>query len=132
MPSDIAFIDPETVAPPIGAYSHLAVVPPGARLLVVAGQVGCDRAGDVPEDIRDQYRLALQNVVDILRSQGAGPQHLIHLRTFLTERVDLAGVRETRVAILGAARPPATLLYVAGLADPKYKVEVEAMAALPE
>ena len=55
--------NPDTVAPPLGAYSHVTIVPPGSRLLVLAGQVGNRPDGSLPEDVDAQFLQALDNVV---------------------------------------------------------------------
>jgi 2-iminobutanoate/2-iminopropanoate deaminase len=126
-----AFRNPDTVAPPIGAYSHVAIVPPGAALVAFAGQVGNAPDGSVPEAPEEQYENALRNIVRLLESEGAGPEHLVKLNTYLVAAMDLATVAATRKAILGDVRPASTLVYVPRLAAPQYLVEVEAWAVRP-
>ena len=46
--------NPATVAPPVGAYSHAVEVPPGSRLLYIAGQVGNLPDGSLPEGVGAQ------------------------------------------------------------------------------
>ena len=127
-----AFSTPPAVAAPIGAYSHLAVTPPGAKLLVVAGQIGNRQDGTVAEGVEAQYEQALRNVAAILQAGGAGPQHLIKLNTYLTQPLTPERAGAIRRAVFGAAVPPSTLVYVAGLARPNLLVEVEAMAVSPK
>jgi len=62
--------NPGNVAPPIGAYTHLSIVPRGADLLVLSGQVGTDAEGNLPPDVELQFRNALNNVLRILNSEG--------------------------------------------------------------
>lgn len=69
----VRFRNPATVAPPLGHYSHVAVVPAGARLLVLAGQTGHAADGQLPESPEAQFRNALTNILAILASEGAGP-----------------------------------------------------------
>lgn len=125
------FANPDTVAPPIGAYSHVAIVPSGAELIAFAGQVGNAPDGSVPSSPEAQYENALRNIVALLESQGAGPQHLVKLNTYLVQAMDLAIVAGTRKAILGEVRPASTLVYVPRLAAEQYLVEVEAWAVRP-
>ena len=128
----VAFRNPPTIAPPLGIYSHVAVVPPGSALIVVAGQVGCDPGGAVPADPVEQYRLALANLVAILASEGAGPGHLIKLNSYLVGPMPREAMRAARRSVLGDAAPPATMGYVAGLASEEYRVEVEGWAVRPD
>ena len=46
--------NPRSVAAPIGTYSHGVEVPPGARWLHVAGQIGVRPDGSVPATIEEQ------------------------------------------------------------------------------
>ncbi|TGV06119.1 RidA family protein, partial [Mesorhizobium sp. M00.F.Ca.ET.186.01.1.1] len=52
--------NPETVAPPVGSYAHLTILPRDAELLVLSGQVGMDPSGNLPDEVEQQLRLALQ------------------------------------------------------------------------
>jgi enamine deaminase RidA (YjgF/YER057c/UK114 family) len=129
--SQPTFVNPETVAPPIGAYSHVAIVPAGAELIAFAGQVGNAADGSVPDAPEQQYENALRNIVALLESQGATPAHLVKLNTYLVRPMELATVAATRKAILGDVRPASTLVYVPRLAADQYLVEVEAWAMKP-
>ena len=132
MPADDpAFRNPATVAPPIGAYSHVAIVPAGSVLLAFAGQVGNAADGSVPAEPERQYENALRNIVALLESEGAGPEHLVKLNTFLVQPMDLPAVAAIRKSVLGDVRPASTLVYVPRLATPDYLVEVEAWAVRP-
>ena len=125
------FENPPSVAPPIGAYSHVARVPAGSELIVLAGQVGMMPDGTVPETVEEQYAQALRNIVALLASQGASPTDLVKVNAYVVKPMDLTKVRETRARIIGDARPPSTLVYVSALAAPQYLVEVEAWAVKP-
>jgi enamine deaminase RidA (YjgF/YER057c/UK114 family) len=125
------FTNPATVAPPLGAYSHVALVPAGATLIALAGQVGNAPDGTVPAAAEEQYANALRNIVALLESEGCTPAHIVKLNSYLVQRMDLPTVAGTRREILGDVRPAATMVYVAGLAAPEYLVEVEAWAVRP-
>jgi enamine deaminase RidA (YjgF/YER057c/UK114 family) len=125
---DVTFENPKAVAPPLGAYSHLAIVPADSELLVIAGQVGNDIDGHVPEDPVDQYRQALRNLLAVVRSKGGEARDIFKLNTYLVERLPLDRVRAARQEVLGDAAPAATLIYVAGLASEGLLVEVEGWA----
>ena len=132
MSDEIAFINPPTVAPPLGNYSHIASIPPGMRLLAIAGLVGIDPVGTLPPEPELQYEAVLRNIVRILESQSATPAQLVKLNTYLVAPMELAEVRRIRNQVLGEAAPPATMVYVTRLAAPEYLVEVEAWAAVPD
>lgn len=125
------FNNPDTVAPPLGAYSHVAVVPEGSTLIALAGQVGNAPDGSVPEAPEAQYENALRNIVRLLESEGCTPADIVKLNSYLVRRMDLPTVAATRKAVLGDVRPAATMIYVAALATPEYLVEVEAWAVRP-
>lgn len=129
--SGLRFNNPETVAPPLGAYSHVAVVPEGSTLIALAGQVGNAPDGSVPEAPEAQYENALRNLVRLLESEGCTPADIVKLNSYLVRRMALPTVAATRKAVLGDVRPAATMIYVAALAAPEYLVEVEAWAVRP-
>src|SRR5215472_6154526 len=122
--------NPETVHPPIGAYSHQVEVGPGSVLVAIAGQVGRSVDGDVPEDPIEQVALALENVKRNLDAAGLAVSDVVKLNWYLVGEIDMTRRRELLAAWLGGHEPPAsTLVYVAALAAPQYRVEIEAWAA---
>jgi enamine deaminase RidA (YjgF/YER057c/UK114 family) len=115
----ITISNPDSVAPPVGSYSHLAIVKAGTDLLFVAGQVGMRPDGSVPVDVNEQYRQSLKNILAILASEGCGSDDIVKLKS----------IREIRLELLGKSKPPSTLIYVPNLASPEFLVEIEAIAA---
>ena len=130
MSGSIKFSNPKTVLPPYGAYSHSAVVAAGTRLLFTAGQVGETPEGVVPENIEEQYKIALTNIANILADSGASPKDIVKLTTYLVSPIAPAKMRSIREAVFGDIVPVATLLFVSQLAGPEYLVEIEAVAAI--
>ena len=126
------FANPANVAPPIGSYSHVATVPAGSDLLVVAGQIGNARDGVIAEGVEAQYERALLNIVATLESQGAGTRNLVKLTTYLVDPIDPVRAKAIRERVLGGALPSSTLVYVVRLARPEVKVEIDAMAIRPK
>lgn len=123
--------NPATIAKPLGRYSHGVQVPPEARLLYVSGQLGINPDGSAPPTPAAQIERAFLNILEILKDAGMGPENLVKTTAFLTRREDLGAYREIRGRLFPqiGADPAATLVFVAGLADPKWFVEVEAVAA---
>mgnify|MGYP002777227611 CR=1 FL=1 len=101
--------NPDTVAPPVGRYSHLAVVPAGADLLFLAGQVGNRRDGSVPTDIDDQYEQAMRNVAAILASEGATPANLVKVTIYATGPLDRDRAVKARRAVFAPGQNWATI-----------------------
>lgn len=125
----LQFVNPPGVHDPAGRYSHVAVATGATRWVLLAGQVGTRPDGTVPEEIGAQCEQAMTNLLTLLRSQGLGPDSIAKMTVFLTDAAYIPAAREARMKALGAITPPAsTLLIVAGLAAPVYKVEIEAIA----
>jgi len=116
---------------PFSNYSQAIAVDPGARYLFVAGQVGATLAGDIPQDTAHQHELAWNNVLAILAAAGMDHTHIVDAHVYITDRSHIGIYRETRDRLLKGHRPAATLLVVAGLADPRLVVEVGVVAAAP-
>ncbi|WP_326949328.1 RidA family protein [Amycolatopsis sp. NBC_01307] len=129
--------NPETVAPPLGRYSHLAEVPPGHRLVFVSGQLGVLPDGTLAgPDAETQARQIFVNLGTLLAAQGAGPEHLVKLLTLVSGTDHLPGYRAAQAEAFAKWFPdgdfPAqSLAVVAALAGPDYTAEVEAVAAVP-
>jgi enamine deaminase RidA (YjgF/YER057c/UK114 family) len=124
-------LNPSTVAAPAGRYSHGMLVPAGAKLLFVSGQVGIEPDGSVPSDFAGQARCAWRNLLAILDAAGMAPDNLVKVTNYLTRTSDLPAYREVRASMGGEARPASVLLFVSALADPKWLFEIEAVAAQP-
>lgn len=123
--------NPASLAPPVGRYHHLCIIPAGSDILAIAGQVGLDAEGRLPDNVEDQLQNALDNVARILESEGLDARAVFKINMWLTREID----RERYVGMWRAFHndePPATMFaYVARLIRPEYLVEVEAWAARP-
>jgi 2-iminobutanoate/2-iminopropanoate deaminase len=123
------FRNPETIHQPLAGYSHQVEISGDERLLILAGQVGMQPDGRLPEEAADQLDVALTNVMRNLEAAGMAAQDLVKLIFYLVEEIEPA----RRGAVLGehlAGHAPAmTLVYVAALATPAYKVEIDAWAS---
>ena len=81
--SDLHFIE--------GSYSHALEVPPGWRLLFVSGQIPEALDGTVPTGFEAQCHAAWANVLAALSAAGLGPEHLVKVTTYLTDRDQAEG-----------------------------------------
>lgn len=125
----IHFSNPAGVLPPLGLYSHVAVVPAGTELVVLSGQLGVRPDGSTPDNIAEQADQVFANIVALLRSQGLKPSSIVKLTTYMVAGHDGDAVRAARIKHLGPHRPASTAVFVAQLVDPAWFVEVEAIAA---
>jgi 2-iminobutanoate/2-iminopropanoate deaminase len=112
-------------------YTHVVKV---GKLLFIAGQVGADASGKVVgPGMREQLERVLENLKIALASQGADFRHIAKITVFVTsiDEYRAPGMAELRGKYFGDHRPASTLVQVASLANPAFKVEIEAVAALP-
>jgi len=107
------------------------------RLVFVAGQIGWDATGSSPAgDLAGQVRQTLANVVAVLAEAGAGPEHVVRLTWYVTDREEYIGsLKEIGTAyreVMGRHFPAMAVVAVAGLIEADAKVEIEATAVVPE
>ena len=103
----------------------------GGRVLV-SGTAPVWPDGSCPADVALQARRCFEIIEAALREAGATLDDVVRTRMYLTSADDAAAVGAVHGELLGAARPAATMVVVAGLLDPAWKVEVEAEAVVPE
>lgn len=121
--------NPETIQAPAGRYVHQIEVTNPSRILFISGQIGIAPDGSVPADPVEQLGVALENIVRNLEAAGLGIEALTKLTTYAVGELDPAGRRAMLDKYLGAHITCSTLVFVAALARPEYKVEVDAWAA---
>lgn len=121
--------NPAGVHKPGSPYSHAALVTGGGPRLVISGQIGMAADGTVPPDGPAQIAVALQNLGTILAAHDMAPANIVKMTVFLTNVALIKSWREQRTAFMAGHESASTLLIVAGLADPRFVVEVEAEAA---
>jgi 2-iminobutanoate/2-iminopropanoate deaminase len=124
-------IETDAAPKPFSNYAQAIEIAPGARHLFVAGQVGADPSGKIAENAEEQHRLAWANVLGILKAAGMDHRNIVDARVFITDRSQIGLYRQIRDEVLKGHRAAATLLVVAGLADPRLVVEVTVVAAAP-
>lgn len=106
------------------------------RQVFVAGQVGWNaRAEFESDDLVAQVEQALSNIVQILTKAGGKPSHIVRLNWYLTDRAEYVArqkeVGEAYRRVIGRHFPAMALLVVAGLLEARAKVEIEAIAIIP-
>lgn len=125
------FRNPQTIHKPVGGYSHQVELT-GERLLIVSGQIGMTTDGIVPDDPLEQIDLALENIFRNLEAAQMSVKDIVKLTFYLVGEIDTAKRRERVAAKMQGHQPCSTLVYVARLAAPNLKVEIEAWASRAE
>jgi enamine deaminase RidA (YjgF/YER057c/UK114 family) len=104
-------------------------------LVFTGGQIGWDETGAFPHaDLAGQVGQALHNVLAVLAQAGAGPEHVVRLTWYVTDREEyLAHPEEIGAAYraaMGRHFPAMAVVEVSGLLEPHAKVEIEATAVV--
>jgi enamine deaminase RidA (YjgF/YER057c/UK114 family) len=121
--------NPAGVFPPYRGYAHATEIRGDARILLISGLNGFRADGQtMPESFEEQAELIWTHLRTILRSAGMDLHNLVSLRTYLADpRYDEPNV-QMRVRHLGAHRVASTVV-CCQLLDPRWKLEIEAIAA---
>jgi len=106
------------------------------RQIYVAGVVGWDAQGRFHSDrFADQLRQVLENTVEILHCGGAGPEHIVRMTWYITDREEynaqLKDVGRVYRAVIGKHFPAMAVVQVVALMEPRAKVEIETTAVIP-
>jgi 2-iminobutanoate/2-iminopropanoate deaminase len=120
--------NPESIHAPLGRYVHQIEVTGENRILFLSGQLGVHADGSLPEDSIGQLGVALENILRNLEAAGFEPSDLVKITTYAVGEIDPAGRRAVLDRLLGPHVTTSTLVFVAALAGPQYKVEVDAWA----
>ena len=107
------------------------------RMIFTAGVVGWDETECFREySLQGQFAQALRNILAILAQDGAGPEHVVRMTCYVTDRHEyLSSCDEIGAAwreVMGANYPAMALVEVNGLVESAAKVEIEATAVVEE
>ena len=123
-------INPPGVSAPT-TYSHIVRA---GKTVYIAGQVGSDAQGKVAgPGMKEQVEQVMTNLRTVLKSQGLDASHVAKINIYTTsiDEYRAPDIAAIRAAFFGDSRPASTLVQVVRLADPAYKVEIEAIAVAP-
>lgn len=114
------------------AFSHVAVVPPGATTVYVGGQNAVDAEGVLVggEDVAAQTERVMQNLVVALSAAGATVHDLVSVSILMVDTADLGAAYPVAARSLAGASPLVQMARVTGLAVPGALLEVSAVAAV--
>jgi enamine deaminase RidA (YjgF/YER057c/UK114 family) len=98
--------------------------------VVVSGTAPVWPDGSCPPSVGVQARRCFEIILESLAEAGAGPESVIRTRMYLTSASYAGEVGEVHAEVFGSVAPAATMVVVAGLLDPRWRVEVEAEAEI--
>ena len=107
------------------------------RQIFVAGQIGWDEQCRIQtDDLTEQVRQALKNVVAVLAEASAKPEHIARMTWYLTDKREYIGAARAIGAIyreiIGGHYPTMTAVQVSALIEDRAKVEIEVTAVVPD
>src|SRR4029453_12030258 len=112
---------------PVVGFSRALRV--GDRVLV-SGTAPIWPDGSCDPDPEAQAARGFEIILAALAEAGAGPEQVVRTRMYLVDPADWEAVGRAHGAVFGAPRPAATMVVVAALLDPRWRVEIEAEAIL--
>ncbi|WP_328994182.1 RidA family protein [Kribbella sp. NBC_01245] len=114
------------------AFTHVAVVPPGATTIYIGGQNAVTSDGTLVggDDAAAQTEQVMTNLKVALAAAGATVHDLVMMTVLFVDGVDLNAAYPVAAAGLEGAAPPVVGMRVAGLAVPGALLEVSAVAAV--
>jgi len=118
---------------PVSDYSAAAKVG-GGSLVFVSGQVPVDAEGATVGrgDVEAQMRKAIENLRCAVEAAGGSLKDVVKLNVYVTRREHYEVFRRLRREYFSAPFPAATGVVVAGLLDPDWLVEIEAVAVVDD
>ena len=107
------------------------------RTIFTAGVVGWNAEERfAAADLAGQFRQALENIVAILAVDEAGPEHLVRMTCYVTDiaeyRDSLGAIGAAWREVIGRHFPAMAVVGVTALVEPEARIEIEAIAVVPE
>jgi enamine deaminase RidA (YjgF/YER057c/UK114 family) len=105
------------------------------RLVIVGGQIGWDETETFQsDDFVEQVRQTLKNTLAVLAEADAGPEHVVRMTWYITDRDEyLARGREIGAVyreLMGKNFPAMAMVQVVALMESRAKVEIETTAVV--
>jgi enamine deaminase RidA (YjgF/YER057c/UK114 family) len=98
--------------------------------VIVSGTAPIWPDGSCDPDPERQALRCLEIIGEALREAGSGFEDVVRTRMFITDAGDSEPVGRAHATVFGEIRPAAAMVVVAGLLDPRWKVEIEAEAVV--
>ncbi|WP_281977787.1 RidA family protein [Pseudorhizobium flavum] len=127
-------LQPEGWAKPIGYSNGVAA---RGRQVYVGGQIGWNgQCQFETDDFVEQVRQTLKNVVAVLAAGGAGPEHVTTMTWYFIDKAEylanLKGIGQAYREIMGKNFPAMAAMQVTALIEDRAKIEIQAIAVVPE
>ncbi len=117
------------------AFTNVVTITGHVKTIYIRGQDAVDASGKIvgKGDLKGQVFQVLENIQEALKAAGAGLEHVIKWNAYLVEGQSLEQGFEVFQEVWGSRpNPPAiTGMFVSGLANPDFLVEIDAVAVLP-
>lgn len=127
-------LQPEGWAKPVGYANGVAA---RGRQIFVGGQIGWNGQQEFEtDDFVGQVRQTLENVVAILAAADAGPEHITSMTWYFTDKAEylanLKGLGQAYREVIGRHFPAMAAVQVVALIEDRAKVEIQAIAVVPD
>jgi enamine deaminase RidA (YjgF/YER057c/UK114 family) len=126
-------LQPPGWARPRGYSNGIAAA---GRMIFVGGMVGWDADCQFQtDDFAGQVRQALQNILAVLAEGGGRPEHIARMTWYVVDKQEYMGaykeIGQVYRELIGNHYPAMTAVEVAGLLEPRARVEIEVTAVVP-
>lgn len=108
-------------------YSNSVIT--NGPLLIISGQTP-QKEDVIPVTIEEQLEVVIAKIDALIAENGGRATDIVKMNVYITETAYLGGVRDVLGAYLKEKKPAMTLVVVAGLIHPDYKVEIDAIVSV--
>jgi enamine deaminase RidA (YjgF/YER057c/UK114 family) len=127
-------LQPDDWVKPVGYANGIAA---RGRTFYVGGQIGWNgQSRFETDDLVGQVRQTLRNIVDVLAAGGARPEHIVSMTWYFIDKKDylanLRGIGQAYREVIGRNFPAIAAVEVSALIEDRAKVEIQAIAVVPE
>ena len=131
--SNLQFLQPPGWPQPKGYANGIAAT---GRQVFVGGTIGWnDQQVFTSDDLAEQTRQALSNIVAVLAEAGARPEHVVRMTWYVTDKQeylrDAKAIGAAYRSVMGYHFPAMALVQVVALVEDRAKVEIETTAVIP-
>lgn len=129
----LQFLHPSHWKPAKGYSNGVAAT---GRMVFTGGIIGWNAQQEFEtDDFVGQVEQVLRSIVEVLACAGAGPEHLVRLTWYVTDKreylASLKDLGQIYKAVIGRHYPAMALVQVMALVEDRAKVEIEATAVIP-